>query len=125
MPRMFRLPLLFCVLAAIAAGCATGPAVLGSEDIPVRRVALYRNGVAYFERAGTFEGQELTFGVRQSEVGDFLSTLTAIERTAGGVQSVSFEAPEVEEPEEPPPPQPYETGECCRPIVPPTPAPTP
>jgi hypothetical protein len=50
--------------------------------------------VAYFERAGKFEGNELRFGVRQSEVGDFLSSLAAIERTQGGVQSVSFEAPE-------------------------------
>ena len=40
--------------------------------------------------------------MRQSEVGDFLASLTAIETTSGGVQSVSFEVPEPPEP----PPQP-------------------
>jgi hypothetical protein len=80
--------------------CGGGPAVLGSDDVPVRRVVLYRNGVAYFERSGQVSGDELHFGVRQSEVGDFLSSLTVVERTAGGVSSVSFDVPE------PPPPAP-------------------
>jgi hypothetical protein len=80
-----------CILVA---ACAAGPAVKGPDQLPIRRVVLYRNGVAYFEREGRFEGKELRFAVRQSEVGDFLSSLAAIERTQGGVQSVSFEAPE-------------------------------
>lgn len=90
--------LLVCLLVT---ACATGPSVKGPEQLPIRRVVLYRNGVAYFERAGKFEGDELRFGVRQSEVGDFLSSLAAIERTPGGVQSVSFEAPEATPPSTP------------------------
>lgn len=78
----------------LLAACGGGPAVRGSNDLPVRRVVLYRNGVGYFERSGAFAGQELEFGVRQNDVGDFLSSLTAIERTPGGVRSVSFEVPE-------------------------------
>jgi hypothetical protein len=84
-----------CLILLVAvAGCGGGPAVLGPHDLPVRRVVLYRNGVAYFERGGTFEGRELRFGVRQPEVGDFLSSLTTIDRAGGRVQSVSFEAPD-------------------------------
>lgn len=87
-----RLTLSALLLLSTLAGCASGPAV--SSTLPVRRVVLYRNGVGYFERGGTFRGHELAFGVRQREVGDFLASLTAIERTAGGVRSVSFEVPE-------------------------------
>ncbi len=75
-------------------GCASGPAVRGSKQVPVRNVVLYRSGVGYFERAGTFSGDSLEFKVKQGEVGDFLSSLTAIEHKAGGVRSVSFDVPE-------------------------------
>ncbi len=84
-----------------ASACGGGPAVLGSDEVPVRRVVLYRNGVAYFERSGVVEGDTLEFGVRQSDVGDFLTSLTVVERTSGGgVSSVSFEVPEPPEAEE-------------------------
>ncbi len=98
-------------LSILLSACGGGPAVLGSDDVPVRRVVLYRNGVAYFERSGQVDGDELHFGVRQSEVGDFLSSLTVVERTAGGVSSVSFEVPEPPEPPAPPPPEALEEDE--------------
>jgi len=78
----------------VCAGCASGPLVRGSDELPVRNVVLYRSGVAYFERSGKFEGDSLEFGVKQSEVGDFLASLTAIERTSGGISSIAFDVPE-------------------------------
>jgi hypothetical protein len=95
------------LLAAALAGCA-GAAVQGDARIPVRNVVLYRSGVGYFERTGTFSGEQLEFRVKQSEVGDFLASLTAVERGAGGVRSIAFEVPEPPkpvklEPEQPPP----------------------
>lgn len=107
----------------LLSACGGGPAVRGSGDLPVRRVVLYRNGVGYFERSGAFDGQELEFGVRQSDVGDFLSSLTAIERTPGGVRSVSFEVPEPPAtPAAPPaqPPYPYPYPYPVAPTPPPT-----
>lgn len=108
----------------VLCGCGGGPAVRGSNDLPVRRVVLYRNGVGYFERAGEVDGRELEFGVRQSDVGDFLTSLTAIERTPGGVRSVSFEVPEpptpAAAPAQQPCPYPYPYG-----VAPPPPAPAP
>lgn len=74
--------------------CASGPAVRGEKHVPVRSVVLYRSGVGYFERSGSFQGDSLTFQVKQDEVGDFLSSLTAVEHTQGGVRSVSFDVPE-------------------------------
>ncbi|MBI2896138.1 MAG: DUF4139 domain-containing protein [Deltaproteobacteria bacterium] len=94
-------------LAGTIAGCAAGPAVLTSDALPIKRVVLYRNGVGYFERAGHFEGERLAFQVRQSEVGDFLSSLTVIERARGRVRSVSFEVPDPpRQPSQTPPPAP-------------------
>jgi hypothetical protein len=81
------------LLLATLAGCASA-AVQGDARIPVRNVVLYRSGVGYFERAGEFSGQALEFRVKQSEVGDFLASLTAVEHGAGGVRSISFEVPE-------------------------------
>jgi hypothetical protein len=96
------------LLLATLAGCATA-AVQGDSRMPVRNVVLYRSGVGYFERSGTFSGDALEFRVKQSEVGDFLASLTTVERGTGGVRSVAFEVPEApkpverEDPEQPPP----------------------
>lgn len=84
------------ILFLLAAGCGSSAAVQTSDALPLRRVVLYRNGVGYFERTGTFEGRGLEFAVRRRDVGDFLSSLTAIDRT-GQVRSVSFEVEEDDE----------------------------
>ncbi|HEX6241757.1 MAG TPA: DUF4139 domain-containing protein [Polyangiales bacterium] len=88
-------------------GCATGPSVRSAKDLPIKSVVLYRSGVGYFERTGSFEGDALAFGVKQREVGDFLASLTAVEQSAGGVRSVSFEVPD------PVPPPRCAEGEPC------------
>jgi hypothetical protein len=85
--------------------CATGAAVRG-DKLPVQNVVLYRSGVGYFERAGEIDGEAVEFSVKQREVGDFLSSLTAVEEGAGGVRSVSFEVPEA------PPAPPCEGDDC-------------
>lgn len=75
------------LLAAAASGCAGRQVV--SPDVALRRVVLYRNGVGYFERAGTLEGDTLHFRVRREHVGDFLATLAVID-ARGHARSVSF-----------------------------------
>ena len=96
------------LLAVALTGCTGSAAVSGDKRLPMRNVVLYRSGVAYFERAGRFEGQTLQFRVKQSEVGDFLASLTAVEKTPGGVRSVSFEVPETPPPA--PVPMPRDEG---------------
>jgi hypothetical protein len=83
---------ILCVFLGLS-GCATGGAVRTAKELPIKSVVLYRSGVGYFERAGKFEGKALTFSVKQREVGDFLASLTAVEASAGGVRSVSFDVP--------------------------------
>jgi hypothetical protein len=104
---MSRAMVVFALALSAVSGCAGGSAVLTSEALPIKRVVLYRNGVGYFERTGSFDGDQLTFQVRQPDVGDFLSSLTAITRQGGRVRSISFEVPDPEEEEAPvPPPMP-------------------
>lgn len=81
-------------LLAGLCGCAAGATVRGAKQLPVRNVVLYRSGVGYFERAGNVSGEAVAFSVKQREVGDFLSSLTAVEDGAGAVRSISFDVPE-------------------------------
>jgi hypothetical protein len=94
-------------------GCGRRPAV-SADGLALRRVVIYRNGVAYFERAGHIEADKVEFKVKREEVGDFLATLAVIEKGGSSVRSASFpiKVPDDKEhdpgdPEpEPPPPRP-------------------
>ncbi len=77
------------VLFLTLAACAHGPAV-STDQLPIRRVVVYRNGVGYFERAGEVKGDRIRFRVRPSSVGDFLATLAVVERGGSSVRAASF-----------------------------------
>jgi uncharacterized protein DUF4139 len=84
--------------AAAALVALTGPLALGcgrqaivtTDELPVQRVVIYRNGVAYFERAGHVERDEVRFKMKQTEVGDFLATLAVMERGGSSVRAAAF-----------------------------------
>ena len=58
--------------------------------LPLRRVVMYRNGVGYFERHGRAVDHHLDFRVRESDVGDFLATLTVTDRDGAAVRAAAF-----------------------------------
>lgn len=58
--------------------------------LPITRVVLYQNGVGYFEREGTLEGDRLTLQVRPSQINDLLKSLTIVDRSDGRALSVSL-----------------------------------
>lgn len=58
--------------------------------LPITRVVLYQNGVGYFEREGTLEGNRLTLQVRPSQINDLLKSLTIVDRSSGRALSVSL-----------------------------------
>lgn len=102
-PRRFLTALGWLTLFSVtAAGCARRPQVT-ADELPLRRVVVYRNGVAYFERAGTVQGEEVKFRLRQENVGDFLATLAIMERGGSTVRAASF--PVEIETEDPPSPE--------------------
>jgi hypothetical protein len=74
---------------AVVTGCAEPP-ILASPVLPVKHVVVYRNGVAYFERAGHVAAEEVQFKMQQGEVADFLATLAVMERGGSSVRSAVF-----------------------------------
>lgn len=82
-------PVSFALLLFALAGCGR-QAILTTDALPVRRVVVYRNGVAYFERAGHVDSEEVRFKMKQSEVGDFLATLAVMERGGSSVRAAAF-----------------------------------
>ncbi len=84
----FRTLLSFLGSLAAMGGCARAPVV--QSELPIRRVVVYRNGVAYFERSGHVEGGEVHFKMKQGEVGDFLATLAVMEQGGSSVQAAAF-----------------------------------
>jgi hypothetical protein len=115
-------------IAMSSLGCARGPNV-GSSQLPLKRVVVYRNGVGYFERSGRVDDERVKFEMRQRMVGDFLASLAVIERGGSSVRSASFPL-ELEDKEPSPPPEPepipYEkqpSGKLRAPEPPPPPPP--
>jgi hypothetical protein len=86
-PRLLR-PALVALTLAFASGCGRGPIV--ASDLPMKRVVVYRNGVAYFERGGRVGDEEVRFKMHEEEVGDFLATLAVMEKGGSSVRSAAF-----------------------------------
>jgi hypothetical protein len=76
------------VCLSMLTGC--GQRALVKSDLPIVRVVVYRNGVAYFERAGHVDKDRVSFKMKQEEVGDFLATLAVMEQGDSSVRSAAF-----------------------------------
>jgi hypothetical protein len=72
--------------AAVQAQEAAGPARL-----QVKRVVLYKNGVGYFEHAGTVRGnQEVSIDFTSGQLDDVVKSLTVIDSGAGQIAGASY-----------------------------------
>jgi hypothetical protein len=61
------------------------------QSLPLRRVTLYSNGVAYFERRGMVTGRaEIDLSFKQSQVDDVLKSLVVLDLGRGRVGAVSY-----------------------------------
>jgi len=70
---------------------AAAPAQDAITDLPVRKVVLYKNGVGYFEHAGSVNGnQRVTIEFTSSQLNDVLQSLTALDSNGGKVSTVSY-----------------------------------
>jgi hypothetical protein len=70
-------------------GCGR-QAIATTDALPVHRVVVYRNGIAYFERSGHVDGDEVRFKMQGGEVGDFLATLAVMEHGGSSVRAAAF-----------------------------------
>jgi hypothetical protein len=71
------------VVSTLGVGCAT-------SELPVQHVAVYRNGVAYLERSGRVDKNEVRFTMKPTDVGDFLATLAVVDGSGTAVRSEAF-----------------------------------
>ncbi len=70
----------------------TAPAAANAAiDLPVRKVVLYKNGVGYFEHAGTVSGnQRVTVDFTSAQLNDVLQSLTALDSKGGMIGAVGY-----------------------------------
>ncbi|MGP8174713.1 MAG: hypothetical protein ACLP7O_09225, partial [Terracidiphilus sp.] len=72
-----------------AAAAATMPQVV--KDLPVRKVVLYKNGVGYFEHAGTVSGnQKVAIDFTSPQLNDVLQSLTVLDEGGGRIAGVNY-----------------------------------
>lgn len=85
----FTGPLVAILAASVTLGCAHKPLV-EAQSLPLRKVVLYRNGVAYFERGAIVSAPTVEFHVRESELGDFLASLSILEASGRTVKAAAY-----------------------------------
>src|ERR1700684_913610 len=76
-------------MCLVATGFSRQP-IVRADALPLRHVVVYRNGVAYFERAGHVDEGEVRFKMKQTEGGDFLATLAVMEQGGSSVRAAAF-----------------------------------
>jgi hypothetical protein len=75
---------------ASAAAAAASPSA-SVKDLPVRKVVLYKNGVGYFEHAGSVSGnQRVAIDFTSSQLNDVLQSLTVLDEGGGRVATVNY-----------------------------------
>ena len=61
------------------------------KDLPVRKVVLYKNGVGYFEHAGSvFGNQRVTIDFTSPQLNDVLQSLTVLDEGGGRIGGVNY-----------------------------------
>jgi hypothetical protein len=77
--------------SALPAQATTFVASNPVSDLPIRRVILYSNGVAYIERRGFVNGNaEINLSFKQSQVDDVLKSMVVIDLNQGKIGAVSY-----------------------------------
>jgi len=73
---------------AAASAAATPPII---KDLPVRKVVLYKNGVGYFEHAGSVTGnQRVAIDFTSPQLNDVLQSLTVLDEGGGRIAGVNY-----------------------------------
>jgi hypothetical protein len=61
------------------------------KDLPVRKVVLYKNGVGYFEHAGSVQGnQRVAIDFTSPQLNDVLQSLTVLDEGGGRIGGVNY-----------------------------------
>lgn len=99
---IFFLTVLVCAVPVVGQinqrtkSASTRPAVMplakvATSTLPIRRVILYSNGVAYIERRGMVTGNaEINLAFKQSQVDDVLKSMVVLDLGQGKIGAVSY-----------------------------------
>ncbi|HLW78825.1 MAG TPA: DUF4139 domain-containing protein [Terriglobia bacterium] len=103
---MPKLVIVFCLAVSTAALMAVPPAPTTKprpaapavaaippviKDLPVRKVVLYKNGVGYFEHAGSVTGnQQVAVDFTSAQLNDVLQSLTVLDEGGGRIAGVNY-----------------------------------
>ena len=67
------------------------PQVAAPQELPVRKVVLYKNGVGYFEHAGSVTGnQRVAIDFTSPQLNDVLQSLTVLDEGGGRIAGVNY-----------------------------------
>jgi len=79
-------------LVASTAAASTATAISAAiKDLPVRKVVLYKNGVGYFEHAGSVSGnQRVSIDFTSPQLNDVLQSLTVLDEGGGRIAGVNY-----------------------------------
>lgn len=87
----------FCAVlwaVLLMSGCSSrapkSQTAVDAGGLKLTRAVLYQNGVGYFERRGTVEGDSFSVRIRADQVNDFLKSLTVIDTSDAKAVSVSL-----------------------------------
>jgi len=63
------------------------------EELPIRRVILYKHGVGYFERMGLVEGDSVSvLRFRAKDMNDLLKSLTVLDLGGGSIRTIAYDS---------------------------------
>ncbi len=62
--------------------------------LPITRLVLFKHGVGYIERRGSYQGERLELSFPRTAIDDVLKSLLVLDRGNGQVLGVDFETPE-------------------------------
>jgi hypothetical protein len=70
---------------------SASPVAAQQVPLPVRKVVLYKNGVGYFEHAGSVSGnQRVTIDFTSPQLNDVLQSLTVLDEGGGRIGGVNY-----------------------------------
>ncbi len=67
--------------------------LLAAQELPVKRVVLYKNGVGYFEHVGKINGnQNVTIPFTTGQLDDVLKSLTVLDLSGGRIGGITYDS---------------------------------
>ncbi|MFN7019829.1 MAG: hypothetical protein ACK4WH_00700 [Phycisphaerales bacterium] len=79
------------LLAQPSGGAAAAVSATADDQVPVRKITLYRSGVGYFERSGNVsDNAQVQLRFKTEQINDILKSMVLLDLDGGRIESVSY-----------------------------------